>query len=131
MAKRRAKRQLPPDIEPSAVAQRMADRVPDGTVGLPMTTVLTIFTIVLPLLLSKCGQDTPTNPDEVQAAVAKQNAENPQALLRRTATALIREAKGNGTRLTKADALVLARAAIDETVEAHADDVGAFCSFHM
>lgn len=128
MAKRRSRRKNPAELEVSAVAQRMADRISPDTVGMPIASIATLLTVILPMLFSRCGGDTPDDPAEVQAAIAQQHKENPESLANRTAAAVMREARANRKRISKADALVTADAMIAETLESHAEDVGAFCA---
>lgn len=112
------------------IAANAAKKVDSNKVGIDPLTIMTIFTgVVMPLLKCFMGNDEP-DPVQVQAAVKERNARNPRALRRRTAAKVIAESKQNGHKLSKDQALEMADALIQETLNRPADDVAAFCSAH-
>lgn len=113
------------------IAANAAKKVDSNKVGIDPLTIMTIFTgVVMPLLKCFMGNDEP-DPVQVQAAVKERNARNPRALRRRTAAKVITEARANGHKLTKDQALEMADALIQETLNRPAAAVAAFCSENM
>jgi hypothetical protein len=98
-------------------AERVADRIPDGF-GVDPLTILTLLQTVIPAFLDCLNRNDDTDPDSVFRRVNKMYDRNPGKLLRRTALNCQKEAKREGTRLSRAQAEDMARAIILEAIGA-------------
>lgn len=102
-----------------------ADRVDAAAVGLDPFTILTIITQVLPILASCFNRNDSPDPAESKKKLQAYAERSPQALLKRTARRVRSESERN---LSKIESFDIARAIIEQALEADDETVAACCA---
>lgn len=114
-----------------AQAQKIAARPEVAAVGFDPFTILTILSVVLPML-ARCFQTTDEpNPAQVAARVRQMQETHPKRLRARTMVAVKQEAKKKGTKMTNEQAYVIADGIIAQTLETPDDTVQLCCTTAM
>lgn len=114
-----------------AQAQKIAARPEVSAVGFDPITIMTILSVVLPML-AQCFQKTDEpNPAQVAARVRQMQQTHPNRLRARTMVAVKREAKKKGTKMTNEQAYVIADGIIAQTLETPDDTVQMCCAAAM
>lgn len=110
------------------VQERIRDRVDVERVSFDPVTILTIITIVLPLLSRCFNRNDDATPETTQERVAKLYQRDPERLLRRTAKNVRQKARRDGHRMPESEAREFARAIIEETLITPPEMVASVCS---
>lgn len=106
-------------------AAKAAERVDTTKVGFDPFTILTILTQVLPLLAQCWNRNDEPNATMSAVNLRRYNASHPQQLLRRTARRIRAEAVQG---MSKEDSFELARAVIEQALDADPQTVAACCT---